>query len=660
MDGEKKSMRIYEFSKEHDIPTKDVVLLLTKNGFDVKNHMSVLDAEALKFLAAHYKIKGEKKQSSASKAITSDHDKSSSVKNGRKERPTGSAGLASDQFFLAPMTVAEFAEKSKKPVNDLIVSLLKMGIVAAKNQVLPEDVVASLAAHFSLPIVKPESDLVSTLKEIEVEKGVFETRPPVVVVLGHVDHGKTTLLDFVRKARVAAREKGGITQHLGAYQVDTSLGDIIFLDTPGHEAFYKIRGRGAGVADIAILIIAADDGVMPQTIEAIKHAKSAKIPIIVAINKVDKVEKSRVDGILQSLAQYDLLPEEWGGDVIVVPISAKFGQGVDQLLEMIILRSQLMELTADIEGPAKGYILESRPEKGRGSVGTVLCNHGNLKIGDFFLCGKTGGKVSSLVNSSGQRVKVVGPSVPVQVAGFDDLPEVGAFFEVVSEAEYRKAKSKTGDRRAAQRPLVEGAINLLVKADTNSSKEALIGAIAKLGKKIGCDFNIIHSAVGDVSESDIMLASNTSAIIYTFHVKVEHNAQALAQRQGVLIEVYDVIYKLLDSLEELAEKGKEVEKVLSKIGEAVVRKVFDIKGVGVIAGCYVKDGRIVRNGTVTIWRGKNKIGSGPISSLQRERRVVKEAHAGFECGIIIDGYTDWAVDDRVECFLEVPVEGKTK
>ncbi len=395
---------------------------------------------------------------------------------------------------------------------------------------------------------------------------------------------------------------------------------------------------------------------MPQTVEAINHAKVAGIPIVVAINKVDKVEASRVDVVKQSLVQYDLLPEEWGGDVIVVPISAKFGQGVDHLFEMIVLQSQLMELKAEISGLAKGYVLESKPEKGLGPVATLICQHGRLKIGDYFVCGKTGGRVNSLIDSFSKKIKEVGPYIPVQVAGFDALAEVGDLFEVVSKEEYRKTKSRAVERKPVL--LVEGALNLLIKADTNSSKEALLGAIAKLGRKLEKEFNIIYAGVGDVTESDVVLAANTGASIFAFYVKLEHNALLLTQRYAVTIQTFDVIYKLLESLEEFVEKHKKVKKVLVKVGEAVVRKVFDIKGIGVIAGCYVREGRFSRDGTVVIWRGKQKIGSGSIKSLQRERRPVKEVHAGFECGFLVDDFTDWAIDDRVECFLKIPESQK--
>jgi len=645
-------MRIYEFSKKHHIPTKEILQLLHDAGFEAKGHMSALNQGAIDFLLQHIEKKAIHEERDA--RPLSPTEGLADVAGGRPSVP-----IDRKELVVEAMSLADFAQRVGRPVNELIVMLLKMGVVATKNQTLPEGVVVRLAEHLEIAAARPKIEKALPPKEIEVEEGVFKARPPVVVVLGHVDHGKTTLLDFIRKTRVAAREKGGITQHLGAYEVKTRQGDIVFLDTPGHEAFYKMRGRGAGAADIAILIVAADDGVMPQTIEAIKHAKAAGIPIIVAINKVDKVDATRIDAIKQSLVQYDLLPEEFGGEVVIVPISAKFGQGVDNLLEMVVLQSQLMELTAEVSGAAKGHVLEAKPERGRGSVGTILCQHGRLRIGDYFVCGQTGGKVSSLIDSTGKRVVEVGPCTPVQVAGFSALPEVGDFFEVVSQGEYRKLKARVVGLGAARHSLIEGALSLVIKVDTSSSREALLGAISRLGQKLEKKFNVIYAGIGDVSESDIMLALNTGSLIFVFHVKIEQNAILLAQRHGVSIESFDIIYKLLEALEGLVEKGKEVKKVLTKIGEAIVRKVFDIKGIGVIAGCYVREGRIVRNGTLVVWRGKQKIGEGPISSLQRERRVVKEVHAGFECGFLIKGFADWAVDDKVECFLELP-EGKKK
>ena len=352
------------------------------------------------------------------------------------------------------------------------------------------------------------------MQNITVEEGALAARPPVVVVVGHVDHGKTTLLDFIRKTKVAAKEKGGITQHLGAYEVKTAQGNIIFLDTPGHEAFSKMRGRGMGVADIAILIVAADDGIMPQTIEAIKFAQEAKLPIIVAINKVDKVDAARIEAVRRGLAQYGILPEEWGGDVVCLPISAKTGVGVDHLLEMIVLQSELMELKADPARTGIGYVLESKPEKGRGPMATVLCKQGTVHVGDYFICGNTVGKVSSLTNSQGQRIASVGPAVPVAVAGFSSLPEVGSLFKIVTPDEYKKVKDALIDNRTGgQKIVTEGALNLIIKTDSISTKEALLGAMEKIAKKVGEEFNVIHAGIGPVSESDVVLANSTGSSI---------------------------------------------------------------------------------------------------------------------------------------------------
>ncbi|MGB8366979.1 MAG: translation initiation factor IF-2, partial [Candidatus Babeliales bacterium] len=467
--------------------------------------------------------------------------------------------------------------------------------------------------------------------------------------------GKTTLLDFIRKTRVAKKEKGGITQHLAAYEATTKQGNIIFLDTPGHEAFSKIRQRGSKVADIAVIVVAADDGVMPQTIEAIEHAKTMELPIIVAINKIDKVDESRIEVIKRELAQHGVLPEEWGGSAICIPVSAKLGQGVDQLLDMIILQAQIMELRASWTGSGKGYVLEAKFEKGRGPVATVICQHGILKIGDYFKCGQTGGKVNSLIDSYGKSVKKVGPSIPVQVAGFVNLPEVGDYFEAIKKEEYLQLKIGRGARKLESRQLInQEAINLLLKTDTNSSKEAVLDSLNKLSKKSEKKLNIVFSGVGDINESDVEFAFNTGSSIIGLHIKAEANALSLAKRRNVSIFLFDIIYKLLEELEKQAKKEPKIKIVSTKIGEAIVLRVFDIKGVGVIAGTYVKEGRFSRDGKVIAWRGKEKVGEGKIVSLQREKKAVKEVHAGYECGFRVDGFNGWQIDDRVECYLDLP------
>ncbi len=696
-------MRVYEFSKKTGIPTRELLDLLHKEGYEVSSHMAVLEQKALDFLTKKFEKKSEpapqkapahQVQQTAPKAAPKEsakesipaknqaapakipHKQPSPAPQEKVQAPNISkqesspmieqqkqeqhvSNIPSAPIEIGPMTVGAFADATHQPVTSVILALLKWGIVSAKNRLLTEDVVARLAAHYQIPTIKPVEKKKEEVQKgkVTVSEGEFKERPPVVVVVGHVDHGKTSLLDYIRKTRVAAREKGGITQHLGAYEATTPQGNIIFIDTPGHEAFSKMRMRGVKVADLAILVVAADDGVMPQTVEAIKHIRAMDVPMIAAINKVDKVEPSRIEQVKQELSRHDVLPEEWGGQVVVAPISAKTGQGIDHLLEMIILQAQLMELKAEVSGPAQGYVLESKIEKGRGPVATLLTQHGKVAVGDYFVAGSTVGRVNSLVDSHGSRVTSVDPSVPVLVAGFSTLPEAGDFFEVVTKDHYLKAKSSSGEIQKAvpaQAFAKENAINLIIKTDTNSSKEALLGSIAKISKGFDKQFNIVHAGIGPVSESDIALAATTGAAIFSLHVKAAPNVPAIAQKEGVTLEFFDIIYKLLERLEEVAEGAKEIEYVKEKIGEAEVRRVFDIKGLGVIAGCYVKDGRFTRDSQLVIWRAGRKIGEGPIKSLQRDKKVVKEVHAGYECAFIIDGYTDWAEGDTVQAFIEVP------
>jgi len=552
--------------------------------------------------------------------------------------------------------VAEVAEKIDKPVTEIIMTLLKWGSAFTKNQVVPEELVVRLAQQFGVPVVEVEKKSEALLDKTLAGGELVQGRLPVVVVVGHVDHGKTTLLDYIRKTRVASREKGGITQHLGAYEAVTDHGSIVFLDTPGHEAFSKIRVRGVKVADLAILVVAADDGVMPQTIEAIKHIKSMEVPVIVAINKIDKADPSRIEVVKREVSQYGLLPEEWGGDVVCMPISAKLGKGVDELLEMILLQSQIMELKAETAGRAQGYVLEARLEKGRGIVATIICQRGVLRIGDYFKAGNTVGKVTSLLDSHGKRQHLVSPSIPALVAGFEELPEPGDLFEVIDKEAYKKIRLSLEARKslAPRSSMAKDSFNILIKTDSNSSKEALVGSIEKLSKKLDRGYHIIHSGVGSISESDVTLAYNTGSKIIGLHIKPEASAAQLALRLGVEIKLFDIIYKLLESLEERSEKAKPIKMVRKKIGEATVLKVFDIKNLGVIAGSYVKDGRFSKEGTVVIYRGNRKVGEGAINSLQRDRKQVKEVHTGYECAFLVEGFDTWQPDDRVECYLEVP------
>lgn len=665
-------MRVYEYSKKTGKASKELIALLIENGFEVSSHMSVLPEEAIVFLNKKFESPAQKKETqavavnppraeaapvkplSAPKQVEQNKmEISASVLQSKKTSP--SVG-APEEFVVKAMTVAEFAEKTKKPLVEVILSLLKKGVVASRNQVISEEVVVELARQYELKFaaVAPVVGQAEQGRFEAVAGGHSEERLPVVVVIGHVDHGKTTFLDYVRKTRVAAREKGGITQHLGAYEAHTKHGSIVFLDTPGHEAFSRMRVRGIKAADVAILVVAADDGVMPQTVEAIKAAQAINLPIIVALNKIDKVSATQIEKVKQALTQYGLVAEEWGGQTVVMPISAKMGTGVDALLEVVSLQAQLMELAANPRVAAQGFVLESKLEKGLGLVATVICQQGTLRVGDYFVAGAVAGKVTALIDSAGKRIKEAGPSIPVLVAGFDKSPQAGDPFEVVTLDEYKKARQQhvAPERFRGSAVAAENALNLIIKADNMSSMEAILGAIGKLSGKTFKELNVLHGAIGAVSESDVDLAANTKALIYGFHIKVEPNAALLAQKNNVSIKLFDIIYKMLEELAVVAEQGRPVKMVTKKTGEAVVLKVFDIKGLGVIAGAQVKSGICSKSGSMVIWRGKYKVGEGAIKSLQRDKKTVKEVHAGFECAFMVDGFNDWQVDDRVECFME--------
>lgn len=674
-------MRVYEVAKIYGVTSKDIIKLL-EASFAVQSHMSVLPPEAIAHLDRHFNAASapvapveskerqvgsveHKKPDQKKNEQQPQEQKKASIGQGKhpvnqqKQAPssrhvTTPSGIEPQELVLAAMTVADFADTTRKPLTEIILHLLKKGIVAAKNQVISEEIVADLARHYDIPVSTRRLQVKHPERFVAAEGEAVEERLPVVVVIGHVDHGKTTFLDYIRKTRVAAKEKGGITQHLGAYEVVTKQGNIVFLDTPGHEAFSFMRTRGIRAADIAILMVAADDGVMPQTVEAIKAAQANNTTIIVALNKIDKVAPAQIERVKQSLSQYNLVPEEWGGSTVMMPISAKLGQGIDELLEVVSLQAQLMELTAHRHASAQGFVLESKIEKGLGPVATVICQQGTLHIGDYFVAGNVQGKVSTLIDSSGARVKEVIPSIPVQVAGFDELPRPGDAFEVVSLEEYKKSRQSTAPvAQKTRAAATENALNLIIKTDNNSSLEAIIGSLQKLAGKAFKEFHVLYSGVGAITERDVALAYDTEALVYGFHTKVEPNAQAFAQKHAVPIKLFDIIYKMIEELEVVAEQGRPVKKVLKKVGEAVVLKVFDIKGLGVIAGAQVKSGIFVRTGSVVIWRGRYKVGEGAIKSLQRDKKTVKEVHTGFECAFMVEGISDWLVDDRVECFQEV-------
>ncbi len=672
------SVRVYEFSKKRDIPTKELLRVLRENHFDTPSHMSVLSEEALTFLDNFLKkdvqLQKETKNTMPSmpeqqEATIKSASSGFSPKIETKEEPSIKASsqksLPIDQaikkleFVVAPMTVGEFCQKAHKPLGDVMLILIKQGMLTTKNTLLNEKSITLLAAYYEIPLAAPiqeKKQVDASTRRVEVVgHGKKEERLPIVVVMGHVDHGKTTLLDYIRKTRVAAKEKGGITQHLGAYEVKVAQGGLVFLDTPGHEAFSMMRIRGAKVADIAVLVVAADDGIMPQTVEALRQARAAGLTIVVALNKIDKVSPAHIESIKKSFAQYDLVPEDWGGQTVVIPLSAKTGAGVDSLLEMLVLQGQMMELTAHIDMPAQGFVLESKLEKGRGPVATVICHNGILRVGDYFIVGKTYGKVTSLFDSSGKKVQQIYPSVPASVSGFDEMPSVGDEFKVMPQAQLKRGRAAVEIKPVAQaHTATKDTLLLIVKTEGLSSQEALLAALDKLSVKMKKQIMVIHAGIGAITESDVALAEDTGALIYGLHVKTDSIALALAQKTKITILLFDIIYQLLEEIEAKIEAAKPIKMVRKKIGEASVLKIFDIKNLGVIAGAHVINGRFSKEGTVIVYRGKYKVGEGAIKSLQRDKKAVKEVHTGFECAFLVTGFDAWQPEDRVECYLEIP------
>lgn len=599
-----------------------------------------------------------------------------SIYKKNRKKPEEIAKIVTDITINDAMPLYEAADLMGKSSGELVLALLRKGTVANRNQMLSVDVIRDLAVQFGLISHQPqqaekENNDAAAFAHLEKLEKEGELRWPMVVVMGHVDHGKTTLLDYIRKMNVAAKEKGGITQHLSAYEAETKNGKIIFLDTPGHEAFSYLRRRGASVTDIAVLVVAADDGVMPQTIEAIKYAREAEVPIIVAINKVDKVGDEAIERIKTQLARQDLTPEDWGGTTIAVPISAKTGKGIDKLLEMILLQGQMMDLKSLRHEPGKAFVLESHVEKGYGTVASIIGKEGTIRVGDYFACGENTGRIRLLIDSYGKNLKEVGPAIPVKIVGFNDSADMGDWLRVVSHKEYLDVRAGKGmvksqlvqqaQDAAANTPQLgeekdKRFINIVLKTDTRGSREAISSLIDKLLKEkrdIGCPISIISSGIGDISEGDIDLAINANALLIGFNVKTERNAQLAAKDKDVDIKLYQIIYTIVEDLTALLEKKRVKKSLWKKTGEAEIRKVFDIKGSGVIAGCYMRDGVCSRQNKVVCVRNGKKIGD-PVAmtSLQRDRKSVKEVHSGYEFAFVTDAFQDWQIEDVAEFMTE--------
>ncbi len=573
-------------------------------------------------------------------------------------------------------TVKEFAELIGQKVSEVIKKFMELGTMVTINQPVELDAAILIADGFGIKLESAplENERVE-IEEVEERPEDLSPRAPVVTVMGHVDHGKTSLLDAIRKTRVTETESGGITQHIGAYKVRLKERDIVFLDTPGHEAFTTMRARGAQATDIVILVIAADDGVMPQTVEAVNHAKAAGVPIIVVVNKIDKPD-ANPQKVRSELAEYDIVPEEWGGKNIFVDVSAKNGIGIDDLLEMILLQAEIMELKANHERPARGVIIESRLDKGRGPVATVLVQSGTLKIGDAFVSGKSYGKVRALINDRGTRVTESIPSTPVEVIGFSEVPQAGDHFVVVEDekkarqiamarlhkerlAEMARAKKVKLDELYSQ--IKEGEIkelNIIIKADVQGSVEAIRESLEKITHP-EVKVRVIHTAVGGINESDVMLASASNAIIIGFNVRPESKAAQAAEKENVDIRLYTVIYEAIEDVTKALEGLLEPTLREKVVGRAEVREVFTISHIGTVAGCYVLEGTMQRaSDGVRVIRDNIVIYQGKIAAIKRFKEDVKEVQTGYECGITIEKFNDIKVGDILENFIIEKIAGK--
>jgi len=568
------------------------------------------------------------------------------------------------------ITVKDLSERIGKPVGEILKKLMMIGIIASINHELDFDTASLVCAEYEIELeLKLAETAEDALEREDVEDAEedLEVRPPVVTIMGHVDHGKTSLLDYIRKSRVTAGEAGGITQHIGAYTVDLDGQQITFLDTPGHEAFTAMRMRGAQATDIAILVVAADDGVMPQTIEAISHAKAAGVQLMVAITKMDK-PTANPDRIRQQLTEYELVDENWGGDTIIVPVSAHTGEGVDNLLEMILLVAEVQNFRANPNRKARGIIIEARLDKGRGPVATVLVKNGTLNVGDTIVAGTAYGRVRAMTNDKGERVKTAGPSDPVEVIGFGDVPEAGDIISAVDDdrlsrqvAEERKDKLRAALIKSQQKTSLDDLfsqisageikdLNIIIKADVQGSVEAVRQSLEKLSNE-EVRVKSIHGGVGAINETDVMLASASNAIIIGFNVRPDNNARDIAEREKIDIRLYRVIYNAIEDVQQ-AMKGMLAPKYREEIlGHAEVRQTYKITGVGTIAGGYVIDGKIARNASIRLLRDNVVIHEGKIDSLKRFKDDAKEVNTGYECGIGIERYNDVKVGDVIECFV---------
>lgn len=661
----KKGIKVSKLAEDLGIEPKELLKVLKDLGVPAKTSASVVSEEEAKTVSDLIS-KGKKTEKPA-------EPRPQIIKEEIPPAPQVTKAAKQITIF-GDINVKELSDMLAIKPSDVIKELMKLGILATINQRIDPNVAKQVAGIFGVEVI-------SKLKEVEKEEiGAQKDeakhllpRPPIVVVMGHVDHGKTKLLDAIRKTNVMATEAGGITQHIGAYQVEVKGKKVTFLDTPGHEAFTALRSRGAKVTDIAVLVVAADDGVMPQTVEAINHAKAAGVPIIVALNKVDKPE-ANVDKVKKQLMEYELISEEWGGKTVMVPISAKQGTGIDELLDMVLLVAELQELKANPGRSATGIVIEAKLDKGRGPVATVLIGNGTLKIGDTFYTGGISGKVRALIDDKGKNINKALPSQPVEVLGSGAVPTPGEVFRVVHDEQTARKLSEKKRMEEVQAKMLKGKVltledfskkvkeggrkdlNIILKGDAQGSIEAIKGLLQNLTTE-DVRVNMIHSAAGAVSESDVMLALASKAIVIGFNVPYEGGAKLLADDKGVDTRLYTIIYQIADDVKAAMLGMLEPVRTEVILGHAMVKAIFTYSKVGMIAGCIVKDGKMQRGAMMRVLREGKKIYEGRLDALKRFKEDAKEVQTGFECGISVPGFSDFAEGDTIECF-EIRTEAR--
>lgn len=681
-------IRVYELAKELNVSSKDLInLLMEEFGVEVKNHMSVIEDEDATLIK---ELLGDTSDSEGKKSLVDEYEEelAESLNKGVRKKKKTKKELEQEEVernaeaacgvieIGETITVKELCEKLGKPTNDVIKNLIFLGVMAGVNQEIDFSTAEKLCEKYEVLVEKKEEG--TELEEFEEEADIVEEnlvkRPPIVTIMGHVDHGKTSLLDAIRSAKVTASEAGGITQHIGAYTVSLNGEKITFLDTPGHEAFTAMRARGAQVTDIVILVVAADDGIMPQTKEAINHCKAADVPMIVAINKIDR-PGANVDRVKQELTEHGLVSEDWGGDTICVPVSAKTGENLESLLEMVLLTAEMQELQADPNRKAKGTVIEAKLDKGRGSVASLLIQNGTLNVGDSILVGSTYGRIRAMFDDRGKKIKSAGPSIPVEILGLSEVPAAGDRFIVCKDektarnmADLRKQKIKADSHQASNRvsledlysQIQEGKVKelaIVVKADVQGSVEAIRQSLEKLSTD-DIKVRVIHGAVGAITETDVTLAAASNALIIGFNVRPDGNATAQSEKESIEIKTYRIIYDAIEDVKSAMIGMLEPEYKEVVNGKAEVRMTYKISNVGTIAGCYVIDGKIVRNSEVRVIRDGIVIFESTLASLKRFKDDAKEVAKGYECGLSIEKFNDLKEGDIIESFTMEAIKRK--